>query len=49
MKHSDTYKPHDTVSVAGARRGGNRRWRLEHLTAQCGHSVQNNDNNHEEI
>jgi hypothetical protein len=43
MKHTDIQKLHDTDSITGARPGGSRSWRIEHLTAQRGHSVHNND------
>jgi len=55
MKHADIQKLHERRAefkchriLAGTRRGGSKRWRLEHLTARRGHSVHNNNNNNPE-
>lgn len=48
MKYADIQKLHDTDSITGARPGGSRSWRRENLTARCGRSVHNNNNNNPE-
>jgi hypothetical protein len=48
MKHTDFQKLCEAGSITDTRRGGNRHGRIEHLTAQRGHSIHNN-NNPEEI